>query len=610
MLLLLLLVALFLLVSLGFYVVVAAPRNRAHQTFAAFVFCLALWTVKDIVLWEFTARAGDASWWAAASFLLALALQYSLVVFALVFPEDRSVPARRVAAIFSPGAVFVPATLAGLMWSRAGFINGHFSIKLTPLGYAYGLYIYVVFAYGFALLFTKWRALRGRLAAKQLGAIMWGLVITGALMTAASVLLPLAGVYRFLPYASVFFLPGVVIYAYAVSNFKLFSLQSALDQFRLFPVAYKVALSIAVVAVTSFALLQIPVVWWSFGAGAGGDASPDSWKRYLVFSVITALVPNLILVALVMRIITRPLRRLTEAAVEVAAGGYGARVRVESNDEVGLLASSFNEMSRKMADDIERLRALSDQLVRTEKLAAAGTLAAGVAHEVNNPLASISSLVQILQARVPPSTDEATDDERTAETREMLRVISQQIARITQVLRDMMDFARQRPPARAPLDINRALASSIRLASFDKDFKRLTLSTDFDSHAPHVSADADQLQQVFLNLLLNARDAMPEGGELKISTRYATRAAEIVVEIADTGAGIAPEHLAHVFDPFFTTKPTGRGTGLGLAVCYGIITAHGGRIELTPNNGRGTRVLVALPAQKDETALPTQAGER
>ncbi|MCA1814865.1 MAG: HAMP domain-containing protein [Acidobacteria bacterium] len=596
MLLLLLLVALFLLVLLGFYVVVAAPRNRAHQTFAAFVLCLALWTVKDTVLWEFTAREGDAAWWAATSFILALALQYSLVVFALVFPENEPFPARRVAAIFSPGVVFVPATLAGLMWTQARFVNHSFAIRLTPLAYAFGLYVYIVFAYGFALLFQKWRRARGRLAAKQLGAIIFGLTLTVILTTVTSVLLPLFGITSLLPYASVLFLPGVVVYAYAISNFRLFSLQSALDQFRLFPVAYKVALSIASVAFVSFALLQVPVVWWSFGARLDAEA----WRRYLVFSVITALVPNLILVALVMRILTRPLRRLTEAAVEVAGGDYGTQVSVESNDEVGLLASSFNEMSLKMADDIEQLRTLNEQLVRTEKLAAAGTLAAGVAHEVNNPLASISSLVQILQARVP--ADAA--DERTAETREMLRVISQQIARITQVLCDMLDFARQRAPQRAPLDINRALDAALRLASFDKDFKRLKLSTDFDPQAPRVSADSDQLQQVFLNLLLNARDAMPDGGELRLSTRHDPRANVITIEIADTGTGIAPEHLAHVFDPFYTTKPAGHGTGLGLAVCYGIITAHGGRIELAPNDSRGTRVTITLPVQTEPRELP------
>ncbi|HYP54462.1 MAG TPA: ATP-binding protein, partial [Pyrinomonadaceae bacterium] len=356
-----------------------------------------------------------------------------------------------------------------------------------------------------------------------------------------------------------------------------------------------VALSIAAVAVLSFALRQVPIVWWSFGAGPTGDA----WRRYLVFSVVTALLPNLILVALVIRIISRPLRRLTEAAVAVAGGGYGSQVELRSNDEVGLLASSFNEMSRKMAADIERLRSMNEHLVRTEKLAAAGTLAAGVAHEVNNPLASISSLIQILQSR--PNAD--------AETQEMLRLIQTQIARITQVLRDMMDFARARAPERAPLDVSNVLETSARLASFDKAFKRLRLSTDFDANAPPVPADADQLQQVFLNLLLNARDAMPEGGELNLRTRYDEPAGEVVVEISDTGQGIAPDALAHVFDPFFTTKPAGTGTGLGLAVCYGIVSAHGGRIDIGPNNGRGTRVRVALPARRGAAGPASGGGQ-
>jgi two-component system NtrC family sensor kinase len=148
--------------------------------------------------------------------------------------------------------------------------------------------------------------------------------------------------------------------------------------------------------------------------------------------------------------------------------------------------------------------------------------------------------------------------------------------------------------------VARVVAASLRLVSFDTGFKRLKLSTDFDPAAPLVSADADQLQQVFLNLLLNARDAMPEGGDLKVSTCYDPRAADVTIEIADTGAGIAPDHLAHVFDPFFTTKPAGRGTGLGLAVCYGIVTAHGGRIEIAPDDSRGTRVRVSLPTRNED----------
>jgi signal transduction histidine kinase len=589
MLLALLLLSLFTLVLLGFYVFVAAPRSRGHQTFAAFIACLALWTVNDIVMWGFGGGRTLAAWWAGTSFALSLVLQLAFVVFAWVFPENSEVPVRRAAVLFAPGLVLVPAALAGLMWSGIEFDGADFRIRLTPLAYAFGLYIYGLFAYGFALLYGKWRRYRGSLWGKQLGAILFALVVTATLKTAANIVLPLFGVYTLLPVGSVFVLVGAVIYAYAITNFQLFSIQSALDQFRLFPIAYKVAFSIAAVAVLSFALFQIPIVWWSFT-----DHSAEAWKRYLVFSVVTALVPNLLLVALVIRTISRPLRRLTEAAVDVAGGAYGTQVELKSNDEVGLLAASFNEMSRKMAEDIERLRALNEHLVRAEKLAAAGALAAGVAHEVNNPLASISSLIQIIQSR--PLTPD-----REAETREMLRLISTQIERISQVLRDMLDFARQRPPARAQLDLARVVESSLRLAAFDKGFKRLKVTTDFDGRAPKVSADPDQLQQVFLNLLLNARDAMPEGGDIRIRLGSDEAAREVFVEVADTGHGIPADILPHVFDPFFTTKRA--GAGLGLAVCYGIVTAHGGRVAVESGGGQaGTVVRVTLPADDPAAA--------
>jgi signal transduction histidine kinase len=190
----------------------------------------------------------------------------------------------------------------------------------------------------------------------------------------------------------------------------------------------------------------------------------------------------------------------------------------------------------------------------------------------------------------------------------MLRLIYAQITRITQVLRDMMDFARTRAPMRAPLDINHVIEASLRLASFDKGFQRLRLTTNTDPDAPVINADRDQLQQVFLNLLLNARDAMPDGGEIQVETRYDALAGEIIVEIRDTGTGIAPEHLKHIFDPFFTTKPAGTGTGLGLAVCYGIIAAHDGHIEITSNNGQGTRVIIRLPVNTSHAKTQSRQG--
>ncbi len=572
--------ALFLLVTLGFYVFVANPRNRAHQTFAAFIAFLAFWTIKDLIFWNFYPTDRASGWWVAASFVIALLMQFAMVVFAWVFPENARTPRRRAAILFAPGLVLIPAAALGLLWHRAGFENGRFVIDLSPLAYAFVIYVYVVFFYGAAILFGKYRKYRGTQQGQQVGAIIWGLAITGVLKTLANIVLPYFGYYDLLPLSAIFVLPGVVIYAYAILNFKLFSLQTALKQFRLFPITYKVALSIASVAILSFVLFQVPIAWWAFRNGMDYEA----WRRYLVFSVISALIPNLLLVLLVLRTISRPLQRITLAAVEVAKGGYGTEVDLrKSNDEIGLLADSFNEMSRKMAADIDELQRLNAHLIRTEKLAAMGTLAAGVAHEVNNPLASISSLIQMMQAR-SDLPDDAGDK---------LRLISAQIKRITQVTNDMTNFARTRPAARSVIDVNKIVETSLRLASFDSTFQNLVIHTDLSDGLTKIVADADQLQQVVLNLLLNARDAMPGGGTVTIATVHI--GAEIVISIADSGGGIDDDTAGHIFDPFFTTKPTGKGTGLGLAVCYGIVTAHGGRIELAENEPTGTIFNVILP---------------
>ncbi len=579
--------ALFLLVSLGFYVFVANPRNHAHQTFAAFIAFLVLWTIKDLVFWNFQIETMPADWWAAASFIIALLMQCALVVFAWVFPNDTRIPKKQTAVLFAPSLVLVPAAFFGLLWHRVGLVNNQFAIDLAPLAYVFVAYVYFVFGFGATILFNKYRKYRGTQRGQQVGAILWAVGITGIFKTLANIILPFFGIYELLPFSTIFVLPGVLIYAYAISNFKLFSLQTALDQFRLFPIAYKIALSIASVAILSFIIFQIPIVWWAFQDGMTFEA----WRRYLVFSVISALVPNLVLVLLIVRTISRPLQKLTVAAVQVANGGYGTEVDLrKSNDEIGLLADSFNEMSRKMADDIEQLRQLNEQLIRTEKLAAMGTLSAGLAHEVNNPLAAISSLIQMMQAK----------SDLTADTSEKLKLISTQISRITQVTRDMMDFARIRPAAKSEIDINQVIDASLRLANFDKSFQRLNLKKTFAENPSKVFADQDQLQQVFLNLFLNARDAMPSGGDLCVVTSESRK--EIVIEIADSGSGIDEKNIKQIFDPFFTTKSAGKGTGLGLAVCYGIITAHGGRIEAA-NGKNGTTFYIILPVN-----LPSNAG--
>lgn len=579
MLVLLHLFVLFLLVLLGFYVFVADPRSRANQTFAAFIAFLALWATKDLVFWNFPESGFTAGGWAASSFIISLLMQFALVVFAWVFPENARTPRKRAAVLFAPGLVLIPAGSLGFLWHEASLEDGRFVITLAPLAYAFVAYVYFVFFYGAAVLFHKYRKYRHTQHGQQVGAILWGLLITGILKTLANIVLPYFGIYDLLPFSSMFVLPGVVIYAYAISNFRLFSLQTALDQFRLFPITYKIALSIATVAIASFLLFQVPIVWWAFHGGM----TTEGWRRYLVFSIISALVPNLLLVLLVVRTISRPLQRITLAAVQVTNGEYGTEVDLrKSNDEIGLLADSFNEMSRKMASDIESLRRMNDQLVRADKLAAMGTLAAGVAHEVNNPLASISSLIQMMRSQ-----------NGSADLHERLDLIQDQIQRITRVTRDLTDFARARPAAKSTVTINEIIDAALRLAGFDTTFQRLTLIKDLAEGLPAIVADADQLQQVFLNILLNARDAMPDGGELSIITREIGD--EILIEISDTGSGIEPRASKQIFDPFFTTKPAGKGTGLGLAVCYGIVTAHGGRLEFRENIPAGATFVVSLP---------------
>jgi len=571
--------ALFLLVLLGFYVFVADPRSRANQTFAAFIAFLALWTTKDLIFWNFHDAGVRPGWWVAASFIIALMMQFSLVVFAWVFPENARTPKRRAAILFAPGLVLIPAGLLGFLWREATFDNGIFVIDLAPLAYVFVGYVYFVFFYGASVLYYKYRKYKHTQRGQQVGAILWGLVITGILKTVANIFLPYFGIYELLPYSAIFVLPGVVIYAYAISNFKLFSLQTALDQFRLFPITYKIALLIASVAVASFAIFQIPIVWWSFQEGV----TTEGWRRYLVFSVVSALFPNLLLLLLVVRTISRPLQRITVAAVQVTKGDYGTEVDLrKSNDEIGLLADSFNEMSRKMASDIENLRQMNEQLMRTDKLAAMGTLAAGVAHEVNNPLASISSLIQMMRS-----------ENGSPDLGEKLELIQTQIQRITRVTKDLTDFARVNPAAKTPVTVNDVIETALRLAEFDAAFQKLKITKSLGPGLPKILADADQLQQVVLNILLNARDAMPDGGELTVHTSL--RGSEVIIQVSDTGTGIEACNAKHVFDPFFTTKPAGKGTGLGLAVCYGIVTAHGGRLEVRQNENSGATFIVTLP---------------
>ncbi len=570
-----LLLSLFITLALGFYVLVATPHHAINRAFAFFNGLMIVWIVKDIAFWCFHGPDTNGEWWAMSSFIIGIALQYALLIFADVFPENGQVRWRRVGWYTLPLFVLVPLILVTAMWEEVGFHGGRFSIELNPAAYAWGVYNFLLLGIGFRQLLRKYWRYRGSLWGQQVGSVILAMGTTSVSAGAVSSVLPLFGHYQWLPLISLFIVVGSLIYAYAISNFKLFSLQSALDQLRLFPIAYKVSLAVSLTGLIGFFVCQVPVAYFSFGADIAG------WKRFVVFSAILGLVPTLVLILLIIKIISGPLRKLTETALDVARGNYGAETQLASNDELGVLAASFNQMSRKMAEDIARLKAINQMMVRTEKLATAGALATGVAHEVNNPLAAISSLVQSLLVR--------TEDEKQRET---LRLILSQITRISGVLRDLMDFARPKAPELKPTDLNQVILKSLELARFDKRFKQLKVSLELINELPLLPLDADRMQQVFLNLLLNARDAIgAEANDGAIAIKTSRHNGEVRAEIADNGEGILAENRERIFDPFFTTKPKGQGTGLGLAVSHSIVLAHGGRISVTSQEHETTFVV-------------------
>jgi signal transduction histidine kinase len=582
MLLVLLVTSLLVTIALGSYVLLLAPQSSVNRAFAAFAAAMALWTAKDILFWVLRLPWFTSDAWVGASLLLAVALQLTFLAFAHVFPERARIDRRAAAAALAPLALLVPLVVRGALWERAGVApDGRFVIALTAWMWLFGAYVLALYGAGMWTVLRKWRARRGTLDGKQLLAVLVVAGTAGALMLLVNVVLPLAGTTRPLTYSSLIVLAGALCYAYAIGSVRLFSIASVLDPLRLFPLTSKIALVIAGAGLLGFLVLGIPVVRLSFG-----PRTPDEWERFVVLTVMTGLIPTLAMIALIVRAVSRPVRRLTEAAVEVTNGRYGTQVEgLRSNDEIGVLAEAFNAMSLRVASDIEQLGTINEGLVRTEKLATAGVLAAGVAHEVNNPLASISSLVQTLRARAA-----------TAEDRETLETILGEISRISAILRDLTEFARAPAPRRAPSELNPIVEACLRLVAVDRRFKRLRIETDLARDLPTVSVDADQIQQVFLNLILNAGDATPEGGRIRVASRFDPALGTVDFEVSDTGSGIAPDVRLRVFDPFFTTKPPGQGTGLGLSVCYGIVSAHGGEIDIASAPGEGTTVRVRLPA--------------
>ena len=305
--------------------------------------------------------------------------------------------------------------------------------------------------------------------------------------------------------------------------------------------------------------------------------------------------------------LARPIRELENMARRVASGERNVQIRVHTRDEIGDLAGQFNEMTRTLMQREEDIRELNrdleqkvqqrtaeleeknlllvktrQELVRAEKLAAIGELAAGVAHEINNPMAIIRGNTELLQMSVPPDAD----------NREEVDTIFQQTGRVERIVANLLRFARQERRHLGSVSVNGLLREIVSQVGHQVPLAGIDIREEYAAPMPEIEGDGDQLRQVFTNLVINAVQAMPSGGKLTICTE--TDAGACMITVADTGSGIAPENLEQIFNPFFTTKPG--GVGLGLAISAKIVGDHGGVISVDSEPDAGAIFLVSLPA--------------
>jgi len=289
--------------------------------------------------------------------------------------------------------------------------------------------------------------------------------------------------------------------------------------------------------------------------------------------------------------IQRPMVELQEKIAQVSDGDLNAAVSFAGrNDEIGDLGRNFNQMVRQLNEsrtEIERLH--RTQMSRAEHLATLGELATGLAHEIRNPLAGIAGVIEII-GRDLPSTSPA---------RAVVKDVRQEIARINHIVTDLLQTARPHPPKVRKSDLNTTVEHAVMLGRQQAIAKSIEISLQKDPSLPEVEHDSDQIHQVLLNLLLNALQAIDVNGKIRVSVK--PQGTTAVVEVADNGRGIAPNHLPNIFRPFYTTK--GDGTGLGLSLARRIVEDHHGRIDVTSAVGQGTTFAVVLPLQRPAAAV-------
>lgn len=327
--------------------------------------------------------------------------------------------------------------------------------------------------------------------------------------------------------------------------------------------------------------------------------------KFASLGILGALVLLFLLIRLTGRLV-RPLGEVAAAASRVAQGDLNLRLEAGSRDEIGELGAAFNRMTAELrkakanllqwtwtlegqvVDRNRALRDIQDSMARSEKMASIGQLSAGIAHEINNPLTAVLLNVHLLLERTPPDHPSAA----------ALRLIAEETERCAEIVKGLLDYSRRTPPQRTSVDLNALIDRTVGLLSGQAWAKNIRIIQNPDRSLPPLPMEGTKIQQVFWNLILNACEAMPDGGELVISTGRSGDGRAVEVAFADSGPGIPDGIIDRIFDPFFTTKPS--GTGLGLAVAGGIVEQHGGRISVRNEAGRGAVFTVQWPLPETE----------
>jgi signal transduction histidine kinase len=314
-------------------------------------------------------------------------------------------------------------------------------------------------------------------------------------------------------------------------------------------------------------------------------AATRAITRSILVAAAFSLLAMILVSQFIARRVTAPLDSLVNFTREVSPGGSTQRARV-GDDEIGRLAAAFNEM-------LDRLDRSRDAAVRSEKLAVAGLLAARVAHDIRNPLASMKMQAQLLAAQVAGDTD----------TRTVVDAILRDIQHLESVVRDLIELARPGELRRRPTSLNEVIRDVLLHLSPQLSYRKVVVDTHLDAALPGVDLDVERFRQVLLNVIGNAADAMPTGGILDVATSAGNNGSTLVLDVRDDGVGIDPAIRERIFDPFVSTKRD--GVGLGLVNAKAVVESHGGSIALSPAAPRGTCVRIVLPA-----AMPVPPGHR